>query len=71
MSLYDGVVGTTYTIDHMDSNDQELNQFLFRLGCFKGEKITLISKLKHHCIVYIKDARYSIDGSLAKAIKIA
>ena len=45
-----------------------MNKFLFRLGCYTGEKITMISKKKKNCIVVIKDGRYGLDNQLAEAI---
>ena len=62
--------GKEYTIREILTDDEELNAFLFSLGCYSGEKITVISHLKGGCIVSIKDGRYSIDKHLAKAIII-
>ena len=62
--------GKEYTIREILTDDEELNAFLFSLGCYSGEKITVISHLKGVCIVSIKDGRYSIDKHLAKAIII-
>lgn len=59
-----------YVIKSVETGDEELESFLFSLGCYEGEKITLIS-IRNGCyIVAIKDARYSIDKNLAKAISI-
>ena len=57
-----------YIIQSIETNDEELNAFLFSLGCYSGEPITVISRRKNNCIVAIKEARYSIDTELAKAI---
>ena len=57
-----------YIIKKIKSNDQELKKFLFTLGCYEGESITLISVLAENYIINIKDSRYSIDKELAKAI---
>ena len=57
-----------YIIKNVLVDDGELSDFLFTLGCYSGEPITVISRKKSHVIVAIKDARYSIDTSLAKAI---
>ena len=54
----------------IDSTDQEMIDFLFTLGCFAGETITLISILADNYIIHVKGARYSIDTDLAKAILI-
>ena len=68
MSILDAVPGQTYTIKEIDTKDEEMNGFLFRLGCYSGEPITLISKKKKNCIVVIKDGRYNLDNLLAEAI---
>jgi len=57
-----------YIIKKIKSNDEELKKFLFTLGCYEGESITLISVLAENYIINIKDSRYSIDKELAKAI---
>ena len=70
MNLYLAETGKEYIIKSIDTNDDELNAFLFSLGCYSGEPITVISKLKHSLIVAIKDARYNIDKGLAETIVI-
>ncbi len=70
MNLWDGQLGTEYIIRRIDTQDSELNAFLFSLGCYSGEPITVISRRSSGCTVSIKDARYSIDKPLAKAILI-
>ena len=70
MNLLEGNVGETYMVKDIDTADEEMNGFLFRLGCYSGEPITLMSKKKKGCIVVIKDSRYSIDNMLAEAIII-
>ena len=70
MTLLDAKEGKEYIILEIDTNDEELNSFLFSLGCYSGESITVISHLKGGCIVSIKDGRYSIDNQLASAINI-
>ena len=62
--------GTEYIIDRIETDDEGLDAFLFSLGCYSGEPITVISHLKGGCIVSIKDGRYHIDNQLAKAIII-
>ncbi len=57
-----------YMIKKIKSSDEELKKFLFTLGCYKGESITLISVLAENYIINIKDSRYSIDKDLAEAI---
>ena len=70
MNLNDAVIGETYTVKEIRTDDEELELFLFRLGCYSGEPITVISHLKGGCVVSIKDGRYNIDTDLAKAISI-
>ena len=60
--------GKEYIIKKIETDDEELNSFLFSLGCYSGEPITVISHLKGGCVVSIKDGRYNIDNELAKAI---
>ncbi len=71
MSLLNAQEGRSYTINDVNTHDEALNSFLFTLGCYKGEPITLISHLRGGCIVSIKDGRYSIDKALANAINVA
>ena len=68
MNLKDAIEGKEYTIRQIDTDDEELNAFLFSLGCYSGEKITVVQQNKHGCIVLIKSARYSLDKNLASAI---
>ncbi len=68
MKLKDAEEGKEYIIHHIDTDDEEMNAFLFSLGCYSGEKITVISHIKGGCIVAIKDARYNFDQQLADAI---
>ena len=70
MTLLDAIPGQEYIIKNIDTDDEELNAFLFSLGCYSGEPITVISRRKSGCVVSIKDGRYSIDHALASAIKI-
>ena len=70
MTLNDAEIGKEYKIDAIDTgNDEEMGSFLFSLGCYSGEKITVEDK-KRNLVVAIKDARYNIDPELASAIKI-
>ena len=70
MTLRETDLGIEYIVKQIDTGDEELNDFLFSLGCYGGEAITVISRLKATCVVSIKDARYSIDNALAEAIKV-
>ena len=69
-NLLQGEIGQTYIVKDIDTTDEEMNGFLFRLGCYSGEPITLISKKKKSCIVAIKDSRYGLDNQLAEAVII-
>ena len=68
MTLLNAEIGQTYIIKDIDTEDEEMNSFLFRLGCYRGEPITLISKKRKSCIVVIKDSRYGLDNQLAEAV---
>ena len=70
MNLTDATEGEEYIVKGIVTDDEELNAFLFSLGCYSGEPITVISHRKGGCVVSIKDARYNIDNDLAKAISI-
>ena len=68
MNLKDAIEGKEYIISSIETDDEELNSFLFSLGCYSGEVITVVSHLKGSCVVSIKDGRYNIDRQLADAI---
>ena len=68
MKLLEAQAGKEYIIKEIGTDDEELNDFLFSLGCYSGEPITVISHLKGGCVVAIKDSRYNIDHQLAEAI---
>ena len=68
MNLIMAEKGKEYIIKSIETDDEELNSFLFSLGCYEGEPITVISHLKGGCVVSIKDGRYNIDTELAEAI---
>jgi len=70
MNLLQAQVGQEYIIRAIDTDDEELNDFLFSLGCYIGEPITVISHTRTGYVVSIKDARYNIDQLLAEAIQI-
>ena len=70
MNLNDAVIGETYTVKEIRTDDEELALFLFRLGCYSGEPITVVSRLKSGCVVSIKDGRYNIDNGRAEAMLI-
>jgi ferrous iron transport protein A len=61
-------INREYTIKEVKTNDEELKNFLFTLGCYEGEVITIVSILSENYVISVKDARYSIDKDLAEAI---
>lgn len=71
MTLKDAIEGKEYIIQAIQTDDEELNAFLFSLGCYEGETITVIARRRGGCTVSIKDGRYSIDNQLADAIIVA
>lgn len=70
MDLTTAEEGKEYIIRSIETEDEELNAFLFSLGCYSGEPITVVSQLKKSCVVSIKDARYNIDKQLAAAVQV-
>ena len=60
--------GKEYRIQRIETDDEELNAFLFSLGCYTGEPITVVTRRRGGCTVSIKDGRYNIDNQLAEAI---
>ena len=70
MNLTEAIEEKEYIIKRIDTDDEELDAFLFSLGCYSGEAITVISHIKGGCIVSIKYGRYNIDNQLAEAIII-
>ncbi|MBR5152744.1 MAG: ferrous iron transport protein A [Clostridia bacterium] len=70
MNLREAIEGKEYIIQEIQTYDEELDSFLFSLGCYSGEPITVVSHMKSGCVVSIKDSRYNIDNQLAEAILI-
>ncbi len=70
MNLRDAIEGKEYIIQQIETDDDDLDAFLFSLGCYSGEPITVVSRKKSGCVVSIKDGRYNIDNQLAEAIII-
>ena len=70
MSLNDAELEKEYIVQDINTDDKELEAFLFSLGCYKGEPVTVVSRKKKNLVLSIKDARYNIDVELAKAIAI-
>ena len=70
MNLTTAQEGKEYIIRAIETDDEDLNAFLFSLGCYSGEPITVVSRRRGGCTVSIKDGRYNIDNQLAEAIII-
>ena len=70
MNLSEAKEGEEYIVQDILTEDEELNSFLFSLGCYSGEPITVIAHRKGGCVVSIKDGRYNIDNGIAEAILI-
>jgi len=70
MSLINAEEGKEYIISRLETDDEEMDDFLFSLGCYSGEPITVISRIKGGLIVSVKESRYTIDNQLAEAILI-
>ena len=70
MTLRSAEEGKAYIIRRIDTDDAEMKAFLFSLGCYSGEPITVVAHRRGGCVVSIKDARYNIDSQLAQAIFI-
>ena len=63
--------GQEFIIQRIETDDEDLNSFLFSLGCYSGEPITVVSRRRASCTIAVKDGRYSIDPQLAAAIIVA
>ena len=70
MTLQNAEKGKEYVIKSIETKDEGLNSFLFSLGCYAGEPITVITKRKSGCVIAIKDGRYHIAAALAGSIAV-
>ena len=70
MNLMDAQIGKEYIVRAIETDDEELDAFLFSLGCYSGKPITVVSRRRHSCVVAIKDGRYNVDRQLAEAVLI-
>ena len=70
MNLTNAKLGEKYIVRRIETGDEELDSFLFSLGCYAGEPVTVISRRKSTCVIAIKDGRYCIDNQLARAIQV-
>lgn len=71
MTLNNADIGTEYRVQNINAEDEEMVSFLFSLGCYSGEPITVVSKKKSGLVVSIKDGRYNMDQELSSVIEIA
>ena len=71
MNLTNATLGQEYIVQRLETGDAELDAFLFSLGCYSGEPITVVSRRWGSCVISVKDGRYCIDNQLAAAIHIA
>lgn len=70
MNLMQAEEGKEYIIKDILTEDDELNSFLFSLGCYSGEPVSVVSRLRKSCIIALKDSRYNIDSRLAQAVVV-
>lgn len=70
MKLTEAAEGKEYIVNSIHTDDEEMNAFLFSLGCYSGEPITVVSRKRGGMVVSIKDGRYNIDSQLSDAIEI-
>ena len=70
MNLAEANVGEEYIVKELCTDDEELEAFLFTLGRYSGEPVTVVSRTKNNCVLSIKDGRYNIDNQLAEAIMV-
>ncbi len=71
MNLWNCEECVEYKVLSIETDDEELDSFLFSLGCYAGEPITVVSKNKSNCVLSIKDGRYNVDKYLAQAISVS
>ena len=70
MNLTEAQIEEEYIIKEIQTDDEEMDAFLFSLGCYSGEPITVVARLKGGCVVSIKDGRYNIDHLIAESILV-
>lgn len=68
MNLFEAQEGKEYIVRSIETGDEEMDAFLFSLGCYAGEPITVVSRKKNNCVVSVKDGRYTFDKQLAEVI---
>ena len=70
MNLSNAELGREYIVQRVETDDEELNAFLFSLGCYSGEPVTVVSRRRSSCVISVKDGRYCIDSALAESFEI-
>ncbi|MGM0651531.1 MAG: FeoA family protein [Bacillota bacterium] len=70
LNLTEANINSPYVIKGVDTKDENMKEFLFTLGCYEGETITVLSLFPENYVINVKDSRYSIDEDLARAILI-
>ena len=70
MNLMQVQEGKEYIIKDIITDDDELNAFLFSLGCYSGQPVTVVSRRRAGCVISVKDSRYNIDRQLAEAVVV-
>ena len=70
MTLTNAQLGKEYIVSSIGTDDEELDAFLFSLGCYVGEPVTVISRRRGSCVISVKDGRYCIDSQLAEDITV-
>ena len=70
INLMNAAEGREWIIRDIETKDEELNAFLFSLGCYSGEPVTVVSRRRGSCVIAVKDGRYCIDDQLAEAIVV-
>ncbi|MBQ3103154.1 MAG: ferrous iron transport protein A [Oscillospiraceae bacterium] len=70
MDLRSAMEGKDYIVEAIETDDEELNAFLFSLGCYSGESIRVVKRRRSGCVISVKDGRYNIDDQLAAAILV-
>lgn len=70
MNLSEARIREDVIVKNIATEDEELKSFLFSLGCYSGESVTIVSKKRSNYVLSIKDARYNIDEDLARAIEV-
>ena len=68
MNLTEVPLGEEYIVKEILADDKEMDAFLFTLGCYCGEPITVVSRVTGGCVVSIKDGRYRVWGDASHRV---